>query len=254
MMQNLCNRPAFTPRLTDVDVFMDCQPAIIAPTAPKPQSGQYLLATFHVILARLLRKRGTLKVRLHWVPAHVGIAGNEAVDGCAKEAAQGASSPLSLDIALFKAPLPISKAASIASGSKAFAAQWLEEWRGSVRFTRISAFDNATPSKVMQQMYGGLTRPQCSVLTQLRTGHIGLNAYLHRFKLAPSPLCPHCPALESVPHFLLSCPAHRAHRLRLMTRLGTARLSLRSLLSAKSEAAPVLAFVRDTGRLPAYAL
>ncbi|KAJ7243846.1 hypothetical protein B0H12DRAFT_1022901 [Mycena haematopus] len=116
-------------------------------------------------------------------------------------------------------------------------------------------------------MYEGLSRPQCSVLTQLRTGHISLNAFLYRFKLgfrpgpghhyfklAPSPLCPHCPVPESVPHFLLSCPAHHTHRLRLMTRRGTARLTLRSLLSAKNDAAAVLAFVRDTGRLPRYAL
>ncbi|KAJ6493131.1 hypothetical protein C8R45DRAFT_796317, partial [Mycena sanguinolenta] len=81
------------------------------------------------------------------------------------------------------------------------------------------------------------------------TGHIGLNAFLHRFKLSPSPLCPHCPAQESVPHFLFSCPTHRTHRLRLMTRVGTARLSLRNLLSTKAEATSVLAFVRDTGRL-----
>ncbi|KAJ7770365.1 hypothetical protein B0H14DRAFT_3509281 [Mycena olivaceomarginata] len=106
-----------------------------------------------------------------------------------------------------------------------------------------------------QKMYAGLSRPQCSVLTQLRTGHIGLNAYLHRFKLAPSPLCPHClTPPESVPHFLLFCPAHRSHRLRLIARIGSARLSLRSLLASKVDAAPVLAFVRDTGRLPNYVL
>ncbi|KAJ6481112.1 hypothetical protein C8R45DRAFT_801069, partial [Mycena sanguinolenta] len=52
-------------------------------------------------------------------------------------------------------------------------------------------------------------------LTQLRTGHIGLNAYLHRFKLAPSPLCQHCTVPESVPHFLLICPAYHPARLRL---------------------------------------
>ncbi|KAJ6479669.1 hypothetical protein C8R45DRAFT_800021, partial [Mycena sanguinolenta] len=85
-------------------------------------------------------------------------------------------------------------------------------------------------------------------LTQLRTGHIGLNAYLHRFKLAPSPLCQHCAVPESVPHFLLICPAYRPARLRLMLRVKSARLSLRTLISSKSEAAPVLAFVRETGR------
>ncbi|KAJ7664221.1 hypothetical protein B0H17DRAFT_1211394 [Mycena rosella] len=80
--------------------------------------------------------------------------------------------------------------------------------------------------------------------------NVALNAYL--FHLAPSPNCPHCPVPESVtvPRLLLSCPADQ----RLVQRLGTARLSLRRLLSAKIDAKPVLDFVRDTGRLPRYAL
>ncbi|KAJ7659008.1 hypothetical protein B0H17DRAFT_873695, partial [Mycena rosella] len=113
-----------TPRLTDVDIFTDCQPAIIALSDPKAQPGQYLLATFHSLLLRLLRARPTLKVRMHWVPAHVGIAGNKCVDARAKQAAQGASSPLTLRIPLFDSPLPTSKAAAIAAGTKAFNVQW----------------------------------------------------------------------------------------------------------------------------------
>ncbi|KAF7372264.1 hypothetical protein MVEN_00086000 [Mycena venus] len=244
-----------TPRLTDVDLFMDCQPTIHAISSPQPQPGQYLLAAFHALLGRLLSKRRTLKIRIHWVPAHIGITGNELVDGLAKEAAQGDSSPLSSRVALFESPLPASKAAAVASGIKAFNARWLAEWKPSPRFTRISAFDSAIPSKTVTRMYNKLNRPGCSILTQLRTGHIGLNAYLHRFHLAPSPLCPHCAAVpESVSHFLLACPAHRTHRLRLIARVGTTRISLRRLLSIKHEPGPVLAFVRDTGRFPRYAL
>ncbi|KAJ7150969.1 hypothetical protein C8R43DRAFT_834675, partial [Mycena crocata] len=85
-------------------------------------------------------------------------------------------------------------------------------------------------------------------LTQMRTSHIGLNAYLFRFNLAPSPSCDLCSAPETVPHFLLSCPRYRRQRLDLILRLGTARLSLRLLLSAKSDPKPVLRFVRETGR------
>jgi hypothetical protein len=95
--------------------------------------------------------------------------------------------------------LPISRAASIATETKAFASQWHEEWKTSPCHARVSAFDNATPSKALERMYTNLSRPQCSVLTQLRTGHIGLNAYLYRFKLAPSPLCQRCAVPEAVP-------------------------------------------------------
>ncbi|KAF7372603.1 hypothetical protein MVEN_00123200 [Mycena venus] len=240
---------AGTPRLTDVDLFMDCQPTIHAISSPRSQPGQYLLAAFHALLGRLSDKHRTLRIRIHWVPAHVGIAGNELVDAHAKDAALGDLTPLASRITLFESPLPSSKSAVVASGIKAFAARWLREWQSSPRFARIAAFDSAIPSKAVVRMYSNLSCPGCSVLTQLRTGHIGLNAYLHRFHLAPSPLCPHCAsAPESVPHFLLACPTLRAHRLRLIARIGTARISMRRLLSIKHDPAPVLAFVEDLRR------
>ncbi|KAJ7443773.1 hypothetical protein B0H11DRAFT_2250465 [Mycena galericulata] len=96
----------------------------------------------------------------------------------------------------------------------------------SPRYARLATFGNAKPGNAVRRLYEGLSRPQCSVLTQLRTGDIGLNAYLFRFDLAPSPNFPHCGVPESVPHFLPSCRAHHPHRLRMIMRLGTARLSL----------------------------
>ncbi|KAJ6537777.1 hypothetical protein B0H19DRAFT_874039, partial [Mycena capillaripes] len=60
--------------------------------------------------------------------------------------------------------------------------------------------------------YEDLSRPQCSVLTQLRTSHIGLNAFHYRFHLAPSPECQLCLVPETVPHYLLSCPCYRRQR------------------------------------------
>ncbi|KAJ7314507.1 hypothetical protein DFH08DRAFT_646012, partial [Mycena albidolilacea] len=113
-----------TPRLTDIDVFIDCQPAVAALASPKPQPGQYLLAAFHAIRARLLRARHNLRIRIHWIPAHVGIVGNEMVDACTKAAAQGASSPLVTHIKVFESPLPTSCTAVIAAGAKVFVVQW----------------------------------------------------------------------------------------------------------------------------------
>ncbi|KAJ6533702.1 hypothetical protein B0H19DRAFT_965033 [Mycena capillaripes] len=80
----------------------------------------------------------------------------------------------------------------------------------------------------------------------LRTGHIGLNAYLHRFKLAPSPLCAHCAVPEWVPDFLLLCPAYRGHRFHIINRLGSARLSHRRLISSKLPSPALSSLSRDT--------
>ncbi|KAJ6606734.1 hypothetical protein B0H10DRAFT_1819767 [Mycena sp. CBHHK59/15] len=124
---------------------------------------------------------------MHWVPVHVGIAGNEAVDALAKESALGASSPLSSHIIPFEHPLPTSRVAAIAVGTKAFNARWLEEWNSLPCSHRLALFDDAKPSRKVARMYAGLSRPQCSMLTQLRTTHVGLNVNLYRFHLAPSP-------------------------------------------------------------------
>jgi hypothetical protein len=243
-----------TPRLTDVDIFTDCQPAVTDLSAPKPQLGQYLLATFHQLLQRLLRAHLTLKVRLRWVPAHIGIAGNEAIDARTKEAALGSSSPLASRITTLESPLLTSKAAALAAGAKIFRERWLAEWSCSPRFHQLSLFDTPKPSNAIVCLYTDLSHPQCSVLTQLRTTHFALNSYLYHFCLGPSPNCALCLVPETVPHFLLACPAYCRQRLRLIMRLGTARLSLRPLLSAKSQPKLVLDFVRETGRFPRYVL
>ncbi|KAJ6549528.1 hypothetical protein DFH09DRAFT_1320004 [Mycena vulgaris] len=64
----------------------------------------------------------------------------------------------------------------------------------SPRFHRLSLFDNAKPSNAIARQYDGLSRPQCSVLTQLRTTHFALNAYLFRFDYTgANSTCPSSP-------------------------------------------------------------
>jgi hypothetical protein len=148
----------------------------------------------------------------------------------------------------------VSKAAALADGAKAFNVRWLAESTASPRFLRLSLYDNAKPSSTVARMYSSLSRPQSSVLTQLCTTHVLLNAYLYCFHLGPSPDCALCLVPETVPHFLLLCPQYRRQRLDLIRRLGTARLSLRLLLAVKSDPKPVLEFARDIGCFPRYAI
>ncbi|KAJ7679904.1 hypothetical protein B0H17DRAFT_864342, partial [Mycena rosella] len=113
-----------TPRLTSADIFMDCQPAITASASPKSQPGQHLLTIFHTELRRLRTARTTLCLRIHWVPAHVRIAGNKEVDACTKDDARGANTPFTLCLRGLDPPLPQSRAATIAAGAHAFRARW----------------------------------------------------------------------------------------------------------------------------------
>jgi hypothetical protein len=56
-----------------------------------------------------------------------------------------------------------------------------------------------------------LTRRQASILAQLHTSHALLQAYLHYFNLAESPICPLCRTKpKMITHFLLYCVSYVA--------------------------------------------
>ena len=54
--------------------------------------GQYLLEAFHKQIAAVQCKHPGIEITLRWMPGHMGIPGNEQVDGEAKWAAKGESS------------------------------------------------------------------------------------------------------------------------------------------------------------------
>ncbi|KAI0661447.1 hypothetical protein C8Q70DRAFT_898000, partial [Cubamyces menziesii] len=85
-------------------------------------------------------------------------------------------------------------------------------------------------------------------LTQLRSGHIALNAYLARIRAVDSPLCSHCGIPETVSHYLFTCRRYAPQRHRLRQAIN-GPLSLRSVLSSTDARTAVLDYVAATGRL-----
>ena len=81
-------------------------------------------------------------------------------------------------------------------------------------------------------LYNRLSRNTCAKVIQLRTGHCGLNAYLHRFGLADSPLCDCESGQETVEHFLLECPLYREQRIELRNAAGTGNMRVDTLLGS----------------------
>ncbi|KAJ7117765.1 hypothetical protein C8R44DRAFT_626919 [Mycena epipterygia] len=89
----------------------------------------------------------------------------------------------------------------------------------------------------------------------MRTGHVGLNAYLARFGAVDSALCQCCREPETVNHYLLACRRFTAERDVLRRALFADErqpLSKKSLLGKPSNKTLLLAYVAATKRFPRY--
>ena len=113
------------------------------------------------------------------------------------------------------------------------------------------AIDNRPPGSGIRKLYRGLTRQQCSVLSQLRSGHVGLNAFLARIRAVDSDLCPVCLLPETVAHYMLTCQRYFA-ACHTLGQAVSGPLSLRSTIGDPDARSAVLDFVAATGRFAAY--
>jgi hypothetical protein len=121
---------------------------------------------------------------LRWTAGHEGIDGNELVDEEAKKAAKGQSSPPPTLPRLLRQKLKISTAALKQVHNKEVKTRWKNKWAKSLRGKRDHQIDNSSPSAQFIEAISNpkLPRQAASLISQLRTTHIPLNSYLHRFK------------------------------------------------------------------------
>ena len=95
-----------------------------------------------------------------------------------------------------------------------------------------------------------LNRNTCAKTIQLRTGHCGLNKYLHRFGIIDSASCECGSGQETVEHFLLECPLYRVQRSVLRNKVGGGRMRVDELLGDwKTIVEHTMEFIKNTGRL-----
>ncbi|MCW4346280.1 MAG: ribonuclease H family protein [Candidatus Thiodiazotropha endolucinida] len=186
-------------------------------------------ATVLEVKADLKRlERVNVAVEISWSPGHANIQGNEQADKLAKEAAQEAKDKVDLPAAVTIGDV---KSAASQSGIK----KWQERWEKSETGRHLFTFRPFVTHKI-KHVYDK-PHGQC-IISQLRTGYVGLGEYLKKCNLKESDQC-ECGAVESVNHYLLECPKHEnareIMRRRLFENCGIIHLNLHVLLDANPE-------------------
>jgi len=92
-------------------------------------------------------------------------------------------------------------------------------------------------------------RNSAAKIAQLRTGHCGLNRYLHRFGNTNTPYCQCGYGKETVEHYLLECRKYREQRKKLRKEVGTAKMRVARLLGDTKVLEHTLEYIKTTGRL-----
>jgi ribonuclease HI len=228
----------------DVAIYTDNQAAIWSIAKAEGRSGAYILADIARQVEELQDNGRTVTVR--WIPAHVGIPGNEAVDKAAKEATgwreDGRSQqPADLPPQLFTIRSTVKRWCKT-QAERAWITNWRKDTKG-----RATYRHTPTPTKKVLQLHEGRPKRESALLIQLRTEKIGFNDFLfaRRVPDVVSPRCDCGARRQTVAHVLLYCSKRRNLRNRIFANLS-GRDNLRTILGTPQLATKAIQYVEQT--------
>ncbi len=232
-------------------IFTDNQAAILSTARPRNQSGQVILRKIYHLVNVLHQRK--VQIGIRWIPAHVGVPGNEEADRLAKQAtgyrAKGETGPIVRGVYLAWLPQLLS---SCRREIKTIARRkWQDVWdegdTGRAFKDRWGRYGQYTIPRHINKLYSNLTKAEGAVLIQLRTDRIGLRGYLHKIKRSETPWCDCRQSYQTAKHIIEECELYETERFEY---LNTIHISdARLYLGDKKLVQQTVTFMRATGLL-----
>ena len=212
-------------RQNEFAIYCDSRSAITSIT--DPFSKHPIVVEIHRWLD-LLRGQGKT-VKFCWVPAHVGVAGNEAADDAAKGA-------VTSNLLVPDRPLPYRDYYSFFRGL--LKERWADSWRNVEGNKLREIKDNIEPWITSCRK----NRVEERILCRLRIGHTKLtHGHLMCGELVA--YCENCIIPLTVQHILVECPDYMEDRRRYW---NTSRLTLKKMLKDDEDCMKkVLSYLKD---------
>ncbi|RUA04271.1 MAG: hypothetical protein DSY43_06760, partial [Gammaproteobacteria bacterium] len=158
-----------------------------------------------IIITKILKQNKLIldqgnKVTIVWIPAHVGIHGNESADLAAKQALshQVVNTTINLNVHEIKSLITC-----------AIKETWQTSWGQSTTGKFLHAI---TPHPPLQTKHTHPSRKVNSAINRLKVGRTQLNQHQAQLGIHKTPNCPHCPNPETIEHVLIHCSHYNEHR------------------------------------------
>ena len=196
----------------------------------------------------------TQALKIMWIPSHSNIVGNTKADDLAYIAARGQSSPANNLPPLLRCSLLFSVKAEWRNYSQEISTMWKDKWQQSPRRERMERIDKSFLYNKFRQLLNSFTHAQCSLLIQLCSGHIPLNAHLFHLSCFETDKCQAChtrcgtSSRETITYFLFECPAYQDERHHLDATLGQQNRNLNIIMSKEAHVQELLQYTYRKNR------